>query len=103
MLIRIVIFNAVGSRIQLCQIELQQAVSEAHSMEGELAVRNNKLFDVEVDVQFFNICEGIQQDASQSIRKLNTQLATELVNYRYLYVHAISKCQRCLDVLHIKF
>ena len=68
------------SRIQQIRFELQQVEGEVYSKEGELVVKNNKLFDGEVEVKFLKECDRIQRDLAQSIRKLNSEMEKELVS-----------------------
>lgn len=81
------IIFAVSSRIQQCQVELQQMRERTHALQGELVVKNMKLADMEVKCKLLCVCKNILQEQRDTLYKSKRQLAKELVSHAFLSSH----------------
>lgn len=51
----------MNTQIEECQFKLEQTKEALHTKQGELAVKNSKLADVEMEVKLLQIRKAIKQ------------------------------------------
>ena len=87
----------VSSKIQQCQLELQQTTEASHTLQGELVVKRLKLADLEVNAKLLTIRRGIAQEQRDKLAESRKQVIDELVclllfNYSmYLYISSLGE------------
>ena len=68
----------MSGKTQECQFKLKQSREELHTKQGELAVKNSRLADIEVEVDFLQLRKGIIQaeenDLTEDIKKISKEL-----------------------------
>ena len=70
---------AVSSKIQQCQLELQQAKEASHTLQGEQVVKRLKLAGLEVDAKLLAIRRRIAQEQKDKVAGNKKQVIGELV------------------------
>ena len=70
----------MSSKIQQCQLQLQQTREEVHTFQGELAVKKMKLADLEVNTKLLSIRRSILQEQKGTLAKAKRQLEDDLVS-----------------------
>ena len=81
---------AVSSKIQQCQLELQQTKEASHTLQGEQVVKRLKLAGLEVDAKLLAIRRGIAQEQKDKMAGSRKQVIDELVCP--LYFAAVCAC-----------
>ena len=71
--------DSVKEEIQSCVRAVQEVCQEAETQQGELAVRNVKMVDEEVEARLFCLREAILEDKNRQLLAANQTLTSELV------------------------
>ena len=73
------IASTVKEEIQSCALELQQVCKEVKTRQGELAVRNVKMVDQEVEAKLLELRKAILEEQRNKLSAENQILTSELV------------------------
>lgn len=69
----------MSSQIQQSQAELQQVKDEAHTLSGEMAVKNSRLADLEATCRLLTVRRDIFQDQKEKLMESKAEISRELV------------------------
>lgn len=90
----------MAQSIEAGKAQVLQTKEECRTKEGELAVKNNKLADLQVEVKLLTLRKGILQEQNDSLVKTKEQLVENLVclgclmhcllirDTKFMHVHA---------------
>lgn len=70
---------AVKEEIQGCVQALQHVTEEVETRQGELAVRNVKMVDQEVEARLLRLRQTILEEQKSKLSEANATMASELV------------------------
>ena len=73
------VFVAVKEEIHLCVLALQQVREEVKTRQGELAVRNVKMVDQEVEARLLDLRKIILEEQNGKLAATNRIMTSELV------------------------
>ena len=74
------LIQTVAQSIEQSKSELLQIGEQYRTKQGELAVKNNTLADLEVEVKLLTLRKGILQEQRDSLVENKRQIAEELVS-----------------------
>ena len=69
----------VKEEIQACVVALQQVSQETEAQQGELAVRNVKMVDHEVEAKLLELRQTILEEQNSKLTTENQALSSEMV------------------------
>ena len=70
----------MSTRIQQCQVELQQTKERGHTLQGELVVKNMRLSDMQVKCKLLCVHRDILQEQRDKLSETKRQLVEDLVS-----------------------
>lgn len=75
---------AVKEEIQACVQALHHVREEVETRQGELAVRNVKMVDQEVEARLLELQQTILEEQKNKLTATNNTMASELVKYIHI-------------------
>ena len=79
-------YHAVGESIEQGKLELLRTREEHANKQGELAVKSNKVAELEVELKLLSIRKGILQEQKDSLVQKKQELTEKLVSSNTDYV-----------------